>query len=286
MKKRDRPKPRPAGRPAPRPAGQRPQAGRPKSAQARTVAELPAGRWVIGLHSCEEALRVRASAVSHALLRPDWERATHLHEIKARLDRARVPITTTSMDRLDALGSGHQGLALCLSDTPVLDWKKLESADSALVVIVDGLEDPQNLGALLRTCWLTGVDAVIAPEDRAVGLTPAACKVASGGAEHVPVVFTPSLLAPMQRLKDLGFWIYGLAEGGKSHPWDIQLPRKTAWVVGSESSGLRINTERACDELVRIPQAVGGSSYNASVAVAMALMETSRQLGIPKGQSK
>ncbi|RYX78241.1 TrmH family RNA methyltransferase, partial [bacterium] len=104
----------------------------------------------------------------------------------------------------------------------------------------------------------------------------------SGGAEHVPVDTHANLPSAMQQLKDLGFWIYGLSEKGTRKPWEFELPKKTAWVVGSEGSGLRVPTERACDELVRIPQVATGSSYNASIAAAMALSETCRQLKQPE----
>ena len=224
---------------------------------------------------------MRPSSVVAALMRPDWERASHLHDLKARLDRAGIPIECRSAHPLDALGSGHQGIALCLITAPQLDWAQMEASDSAVVLILDGVEDPQNLGSILRTAWLAGVTAILIPNDRAVGLTPIACKVASGGAEHVPIEAHSSFGPPMERLKSLGFWLYGLSEKGRSRPWDLKLPPKTAWIVGSEGSGLRVNTERTCDELVRLPQVAGGSSYNASVAVAMALMETCRQLGNP-----
>ena len=86
----------------------------------------------------------------------------------------------------------------------------------------------------------------------------------------------------MEKLKEAGFWIYGLAEGGKRKPWEFQLGKKTVWVIGSEGSGIRKPIERACDELVRIPQVASGSSYNASIACAMALAETCRQIGQPE----
>ena len=123
--------------------------------------------------------------------------------------------------------------------------------------------------------------AILIPEDRAVGLTPTVCKIASGGAEHVPVEAHTNLASAMQKLKDKGFWIYGLSEKGDRKLWEFKLPNKVAWVVGCEGSGLRVTTERACDELVRIPQVESGSSYNASIALAMALTETCRQLEHP-----
>jgi 23S rRNA (guanosine2251-2'-O)-methyltransferase len=135
---------------------------------------------------------------------------------------------------------------------------------------------------MLRTGWLTGVAGILIPDDRAVGLTPSVCKVASGGAEHVPVESFTNLPSAIQDLKNAGFWVYGLSEKGVRKPWEFKLPKKVAWIVGSEGGGMRITTERACDELVKIPQVESGSSYNAAVAMAMALAETCRQFGKPE----
>ncbi len=215
-------------------------------------------------------------------LKVDFESSQQLSALAASAQHFRIKIHTRSPGQLDQIGSGNQGVAIAVTENPELDWSKLEAEGSKVVLICDGLEDPQNLGAILRTAWLTGVDAIFIPEDRAVGLTPAVCKIASGGAEHVPVEVVSNLATEMKRLQDLGFWIYGLSEKGTRKPWEFKLPEKTAWVIGSEGSGMRITTERACDELVRIPQVASGSSYNASIAAAMALSETARQLGRPE----
>ena len=98
----------------------------------------------------------------------------------------------------------------------------------------------------------------------------------------VPVDSHPNLASAIQKLKDIGFWVYGLAEKGERKPWEFQLPDKVVWVIGSEGSGMRITTERVCDELVRMPQVASGSSFNASIAAAMALSETCRQFGRPE----
>ncbi len=169
-----------------------------------------------------------------------------------------------------------------MTESPELKWKSFEGETTHVVLLLDGLEDPHNLGSILRTAWLSGVTAILTPEDRAVGLTATVCKIASGGAEHVPVDTHANLASAIQQLKDLGFWIYGLSEKGARKPWEFELPKKIAWVVGNEGSGMRVPTERACDELVRLPQVPTGSSYNASIAAAMALAETCRQLKQPE----
>ncbi|MCM2282234.1 MAG: RNA methyltransferase [Bdellovibrionaceae bacterium] len=242
----------------------------------------PKGRWVIGMHACMEAIRVRPHAIADVFVRVDWSSSESHRELVDRLADVGIGIQTCSMEQLAHLGSGHQGVALRLTEEPNLDWAALAKPGQQLILILDGIEDPHNLGSILRTAWLTGVKGVLIPEDRAVGLTPTVCKIASGGAEHVAVESHTSFGSVFQQLKDIGFWIYGLAESGKSRPYDLKLPEKVAWVIGSEGRGLRISTERLCDELVRLPQVSSGSSYNASIAAAMALAETCRQFGKPE----
>jgi len=246
------------------------------------------GRWVIGLHACSEALAVRPHAIAEVVLRRDWQHSESLIEIRSKLQKAsgRAPVREASREQLDQFGSGHQGVALLLTEDPQLDWQQLAEDKPSVVLILDGIEDPQNLGSILRTAWLTGVDGLLIPQDRAVGLTPTACKIASGGAEHVPVEVHANFGSPIERLKKLGFWVYGLTEKGQSRPWDLKLPKKVVWVIGSEERGMRVPTERSCDEFVCIPQVQTGSSYNAAIAAAMALAETCRQFEKPKSFQK
>ncbi len=243
--------------------------------------ERDKARWVIGLHSCEETLRIRPKAVRELWLREGWESSAQLRALEETARAARIPVKTKAVGQLETFGSGHQGAALACLETPEVDWDKLQSAEAARILILDGIEDPHNLGSIIRTAWLMGVDAIFTPADRAVGLTPTVCKVASGGAEHVPVESAANLASVMEDLKTHDFWIYGLAEAGKSRPWDLKLGKKTAWVIGAEAGGMRKPVERACDELVRLPQVESGSSFNAAIACAMALAETCRQSGTP-----
>jgi 23S rRNA (guanosine2251-2'-O)-methyltransferase len=258
------------------------QAGRSSHAAPDAPRGRDKARWVVGLHSCEETLKIRPGKIRELWLRDDWSGSKQLSDIEEKAREANVTIREKAQGQLDQVAPGHQGVALACAENPQADWERLKTAETALVLLLDGIEDPHNLGSILRTAWLTGVDAIFTPADRAVGLTPSACKVASGGAEHVPVEADPNLASTMKQLKESGFWIYGLAEAGTRKPWEFQLPKKVAWVIGSEGSGIRKSTERACDELVRIPQVQTGSSYNASIACAMALSETCRQSGKPE----
>lgn len=235
------------------------------------------GRWVVGIHSAREVFRLRPHAIAEMWLRNDFARSEDLKEFAQAAKTNSLQIQERTVPQLDAIGHGHQGIALRVTENPKIDWQALESDEKAVILVLDGLEDPQNLGSILRTAWLAGVKGILIPEDRAVGLTTSVCKIASGGAEHVAVERHTQFSQVFKRLKDLGFWIYGLAEKGKQSPWDLKMSSKVVWVVGAEDAGIRITTERICDELIRLPQVKTGSSYNASIATAMALTETIRQ---------
>lgn len=262
-------------------------AGRTERRESQKPAAKPTGssglvvqkgeRLTIGIHSVREALRVRPHAVRLLALRDDFERAPQLKELAELAGFSSITIKALSGHDLDALGSGHQGAAAILTENPTLDFEALAELKTCVLVACDGLEDPANLGSVLRSAWLLGAKGVLVPQDRSVSLTTAAAKVASGGAEHVPVEVVSNLPRELERLREAGFWIFGLAEAGKGRPWDFKLPEKIVWVVGSESAGLRVTVERVCDELVRLPQVEGGSSFNAAVALTMALYESARQ---------
>jgi 23S rRNA (guanosine2251-2'-O)-methyltransferase len=282
MKKVKRGRPPRASKPPPPQQRKAPRNQHGQRTQSGATNPLRDGaRWVVGIHSCEETLKVRPKKIREIWLRDDYLSSEQLRRIADEAAKHRIKIEKRSANQLEQIASGHQGVALATNSTPEVQWGELKEDTKQIVLILDGLEDPHNLGSILRTAWLTNVSAIFTPEDRAVGLTPTVNKIASGGAEHVPVEQHTNLAALMKQLKDAGFWIYGLSEKGKQTPWQFELPNKVAWVVGNEGSGMRITTERACDELVRIPQVESGSSYNASIALAMALADTVRQLGEP-----
>lgn len=236
-------------------------------------------RLSLGLHSVREALKVRPRAVKRLGLREDFDRAPQLKELAELAEASKVEIKVLSAKELDHIGSGHQGAAAVISETPTFAIEDVKNLAKCVLIACDGLEDPANLGAILRSAWLLGAKGVLVPQDRSVSLTTAAAKVASGGAEHVPVEICSNLPRELELLREAGFWIFGLAEKGTGFPWEFKLPEKIVWVIGSESSGLRVTVERACDELVRLPQVPGGSSFNAAVSAAMALYESARQHG-------
>lgn len=233
-------------------------------------------RCVVGIHSCLEAISVRPEAISEVWLSEGWERSQQLEPFADFTSKKRVALKTVALKRLDELSRGHQGVAVFVDSAPVFTWDLLVGDDPKCVVLLDGIEDPQNLGAMMRTAWLMGVAAMFIPADRAAGLTPSVCKVASGGAEHVPVEVTNNFATVITKLKELGFWVYALTENESESVYKLQLAKKTAWIIGSEDKGIRKAIVRDADVAVRIPQVETGSSYNATVALAIALSETVR----------
>ena len=239
---------------------------------------VPKGsRLVPGTHAVLEAISVRPDAVSQIFVKPGFESAPEVANLKVRADRAGISWSEVSLKDMDKIYHGHQGLMAVVTEDPEVDWGDLKTKEYSQVLVLDGLEDPHNLGAILRTAWLMKVDAIFVPENRAVQYSPAAMKVASGGAEHVPIEAENNLPSVIESLKDLGYWFYGLSHKGDQDIWEIDFPEKIAWVIGSEAKGIRKSVARACDDLVRIPQASPGASYNASVSAGIAMAEIDRQ---------
>ncbi|MEK6554604.1 MAG: 23S rRNA (guanosine(2251)-2'-O)-methyltransferase RlmB [Bdellovibrionota bacterium] len=180
---------------------------------------------------------------------------------------------------LNKIAPSHQGVAVFMKDSPTFDLEELDADDQEKVIIMalDEITDPHNVGAILRSAWLMGVKALLVPEHRAGHLTPSVIKVASGGAEHVPMIVVKNLVQDLKYLKDKGFWIFGLAGEGRATLLKTRVHEKIVWVVGSEEKGIRSSVRGVCDELVQIPQTSSEASFNASVASSIALYETVRQ---------
>lgn len=237
-----------------------------------------ATRISLGLHAIREVMKVRPSEIIKLIVRKNWESSSELKGLVAEAKRRRIIIEEKPPEFIDRWGAHNQGVACEVqSFGGKQSVEDLGDGKKSIVLILDGVEDPHNLGAILRTSWLIGVEAVIIPLDRAVGFTPTVHKVSCGGIEHVPVIQVPNLVASINQLKQKGFWIYGLAAGGKQVMGQFKVADKVVWVLGAEDKGLRITSQRACDELVAIPQLDNAASYNVSVATGITLFETLRQ---------
>lgn len=176
----------------------------------------------------------------------------------------------------------HQGVALRIEAFTYTDFDDLLAAwkskgESAIFVLLDGIQDPHNLGAIIRTAACAGAECVIIPKDRAVGVSPTVEKVAAGATETVPVVQVTNLSTTLEQLKDAGFWVYGADEKSPDSLYRQKLTGNIAFVVGGEGEGIRPLVRKKCDVLFSIPLAGGVNSLNASVACGVALFEAVRQ---------
>jgi 23S rRNA (guanosine2251-2'-O)-methyltransferase len=198
---------------------------------------------------------------------------------------AGIPVRHVPRKDLDQRfpGARHQGVAATVvTGIPELTEKGLPDflaalTEPAFLLILDGVQDPHNLGACLRTADAAGVHAVILPRDRAAGLTPVVYKVACGAVESVPVCFVTNLARTLRQLREAGIWVYGASDAAAQDLYATQLTGPLALVLGGEGKGLRRLTRELCDYLVAIPMAGQVESLNVSVATGVLLYEARRQ---------
>jgi 23S rRNA (guanosine2251-2'-O)-methyltransferase len=213
------------------------------------------------------------------------ESAARLQEVRTLAQDAGLVLHACAPDELDRLADGerHQGVVAELVPRPGDPETQLEEAlealddRPALLLVLDGVTDPHNLGACLRSADAAGVAAVIVPRDRAAGMTPVVRKVAAGAAETVPLIAVVNLARTLRDLRERGLWLVGTADEAQRTIFDVDLAGPTVLVMGSEGEGLRRLTRECCDELVAIPMAGAVESLNVSVASGVALFEAVRQ---------
>jgi 23S rRNA (guanosine2251-2'-O)-methyltransferase len=240
---------------------------------------------VYGIHAVEAALK-RNSLGRLWLLRG---RSNHRLEVLAvEAAKRNVPLERLTRDELERLAGAatHQGAvgevhAAAPGNEQTLEALLDELDGPPFLLVLDGVQDPHNLGACLRSAAAAGAHAVIAPRDRAASLTPAARKVASGAAEIVPFVQVTNLARTLRSLKDRGIWTVGLAGEADQPLYDFDLAGPLALVLGAEGGGLRRLTKERCDFLARIPMTDAVASLNISVSAGIALFEAVRQRRTP-----
>jgi 23S rRNA (guanosine2251-2'-O)-methyltransferase len=246
-----------------------------------------AGELIHGLHAVAAALKYEPEQV-----RGLWvERQRRDARMQALLDQASghgVAVHLAERAELDRMSGGarHQGVVARLAvrqrshgeaDLPEL----LAAADGpTLLLVLDGVQDPHNLGACLRSAAAAGVHAVIAPADRAAGLNATVRKVASGAADITPFVPVVNLARTLRGLQEQGVWIVGAAGEADTTLYEVDFTLPTAIVLGAEEKGLRRLTREVCDRLARVPMAGGMESLNVSVAAGIFLFEARRQRGV------
>lgn len=235
-----------------------------------------------GLHAARSALKHAPERIIRAWI-DDQRRDLKLAELRQHLLQSAVPVAVAKRERLDALAGDkhHQGIVLEVLLPAALDEKDLdrllEANSEPLLLVLDQIQDPHNLGACLRTAAAVGVTGVILPKDRTVGLTPAVCKVASGAAETVPLLRVTNLARVLRQLRAADVWIAGADGSAPTAVFEADLSGPLALVIGAEGKGLRRLTREACDFLVKLPMKGSVESLNLSVAAAVLMYEALRQ---------
>ena len=232
---------------------------------------------ISGVHPVREALL--AGRTLDRVLIARGAGGARLQEIIDLCRERSVPLRFEPREVLDRVShnSTHQGVIAFGASQRYSDLDQVLK-HAQLLVVLDGVEDPHNLGAIIRTAHAAGATAVLIPERRAAGLTETVAKAAAGALEHLPVVRIGNVTHTLEELKKQNFWIYGLDERGNQLYSDIEYARPTAIVLGGEGQGLHQLVKKHCDVLVRIPMAGTISSLNVSVATGIVLFEWRRRV--------
>ena len=245
---------------------------------------MKSAETIFGLHPVRSMLERHPERVLTVRLaeRRDDPRVRAIEELARKQQRPVERLDAQALKRL--LGDVvHQGVAAQI--TPLPPWSEdellaaLQNASAPVLLALDGVQDPHNLGACLRTADACGVLAVIVPRDRAAQLTPAARKVAAGAAETTPVVAVTNLVRTLKLLKEAGLWVVGADAAADKSADAVDFKGPVVLVLGAEGAGLRQLTRQNCDFLARLPQLGAVESLNVSVAAGMLLYEAARQRG-------
>lgn len=238
---------------------------------------------IFGFHSVRAVLEREPQRVLHIWVQQgrEDERMSAVLELASRFG---VHVDTVPRAKLDQRSEGqHQGIIARIKPAPewqeqdLLDWVEGLSGRSPFLLVLDGVTDPHNLGACLRSADAAGVDAIVVPKDKSAALTPAARKVASGAAETVPLVRVTNLARCLRSLSEAGVWVVGTAGEANQTLYQADLHGPLALVMGAEGKGMRRLTREHCDNLVKLPMAGSVESLNVSVACGIVLFEALRQ---------
>jgi 23S rRNA (guanosine2251-2'-O)-methyltransferase len=238
-------------------------------------------RVVFGFHAVLSRLRADPGSVVEIFV--DETRAdARARDLASTAERLGVRVLRVPTKRLDGFygGGRHQGVVARVDVKTAADSLDdvLDAVSGpALLLVLDGVTDPHNLGACLRIANAAGAHAVVAPKDRAAGITPAVSKVASGAAEATPYVMVTNLARTLDELKEREIWVVGADEGADATLYAADLPRSIAWVLGAEGEGMRRLTRERCDLRVRIPMLGSVQSLNVAVAAGVCLYESVRR---------
>ena len=250
-----------------------------------------ASPWIAGINAVSSALEHDAANVREVLVEAGG-RNPRLVEIESQARRLEIDVRRVAQQALDGVAGGlrHQGVVARYEAARMWDEHELpdliEQAEGrALVLVLDGVQDPHNLGACLRSAAAAGATAVVIPRDKAVQVNATVRKTSAGAADRIPVIAATNLSRCLRDMQKQGVWIYGLAGETDASIYDIDLTGNVALVLGGEGDGLRRLTRENCDALVKIPMPGEMESLNVSVATGIALFEAVRQRQ-PKGKAR
>ena len=239
--------------------------------------------WIVGINPVEGALSNDAERVRELVIE-QGQRNARVLELAERAKALKITVNHRPREQLDKLAgeARHQGVAALYEAPPMAHENDLAAlmerdGSNTLVLVLDGVTDPHNLGACLRSSAAAKVTAVIVPKDRAVGLTPVVRRASAGGADRVPLIAVTNLARTLRELKDAGVWITGLDGETETSIYAVDFKGPVAIVLGSEGEGMRRLTRELCDFVAKIPMPGSMESLNVSVATGVVLFEALRQ---------
>jgi 23S rRNA (guanosine2251-2'-O)-methyltransferase len=229
--------------------------------------------WMYGWHSCVAALNNPDRKIEKILIdkRQDPKKLQLKRKIPLEAVDAKIIEQKVGKDAV------HQGIAMCVHENIVEDISFLQPDQPMLVVVLDQITDPHNMGAIWRSCAVFGAAAVVVPERNSAPESAVLAKAASGALEIVPRIEVKNLASAIAELKDLGFWVYGFSEHTTEYLQDHSFPKKTALIFGNEGDGMRALTTKNCDLILQLPTSNVFQTLNVSNAAAVALYEVFRQ---------
>lgn len=237
---------------------------------------------IYGIHSVLAQIKSKPQNIQRIWVQAH-KKEDRLKTISELASKHNIQIESVSKEKLDEISNGnHQGVICVLQQDQTTTYDmasimQLSLANNKLILVLDGVTDPHNLGACIRSADAFGVDAVIIPQDRSAQVTPVVHKVSCGASQNIPVTVVSNLARALTDLKEQGFWIYGLAGEADEEISATEFITPTVLVLGAEESGLRRLTKEHCDFLVKIPMLGTVESLNVSVATGVSLFEVRRQ---------
>ena len=236
---------------------------------------------IYGRNAVHECLRAGRREIFKLLASEGAQEKGALAQSLKLAGERRIAVQRVPRAQLDRISQGHQGMAAEVSGYPYLALDELvTSAQVPLVLVLDCVQDPQNLGTLLRTAEATGVGGVVIAQDRAASITPAVVNASSGATEHLRIARVTNIVRTLEKLKKSGIWVVGLEDKPEAQDYaTVDLRGPLAIVVGSEGEGIRRLVRETCDFVVKLPMLGAVTSLNVAVAGSIVLYETLRQRG-------